>query len=98
MQPRTVLGKAAKDNAGDGRGRLQRVEDGSDRDVRRPFGGKSVYAGGNRWKGNRDKAVRLTQLERPPITGGQRIVLALVTAMPYRPYGMNDMPGRKPVA
>jgi hypothetical protein len=97
MQPRTVLGEAAKDNPGDGRRRRQRADDGSDRDGRRPFGRKSVDAGGDRRKSDRCEGVALAQLDGAAIAGGQCIVLTVATAMPYRPDGMNDMPGRKPV-
>jgi hypothetical protein len=92
MQLRTVLGEAAKDNAGDSRRRFQRADDGGDRDGRGTIGRETIDAGGDRGKGDRGKAVGLTQLDRAAIAGGQCGVFTLAAAVPYRSDCMNDMP------
>jgi hypothetical protein len=41
--------------------------------------------------------MRLTEFERAPIAGGQRLVLAAGSAMPHRTYGMNHMSRREQI-
>jgi hypothetical protein len=40
----------------------------------------------------------LTQRDRAAIARGQRRILAVTAAVPYRPDGMNDMPRRQAIA
>jgi hypothetical protein len=98
MQPRAVLGEAAKEYAGDGRRCFQLANDGIDRDGGGAIGWKTIDAGGDGGKRDGRQAVRLAQLYGAAVTRRERLVLAFAAAVPDRSDGMNDMPRRKPVA
>ncbi len=42
--------------------------------------------------------MHLAEFERAAIARSQRLILTLASAMPDRPYGVNHMPRREPVA
>jgi hypothetical protein len=76
----------------------QRVRCCGKRDLRRAIGGETVDAGGNGGKGNRSKAVGLTEFDRAGVARGQCLIFAPITAVPNRADGVDDMPRRQPMA
>ena len=98
MQSGACFGEAAEDHVHEGGRGRQAADDRGHRNIRRPFGGESIDAGGDRGKRHRCEAMHLAEFERATIAGGQRFILALASAMPDRAYGVNHMPGREPVA
>src|SRR5437868_2852293 len=81
MQSGARFGEAAEDDLRDGGRGRQCADDGGHSNIRRPFGGKSIDAGGDRGKCHRGKAIRLTKLKRAAIARRQRLILALAAAM-----------------
>ena len=97
VQPGALVRKTAKNHYPQ-RWRLdQRLDRGRHRDPRRAIGGETIDAGGNGGKGNRSKVVGLAKLDLAPVTRRQRLVFTLVSAVPDRAHGMNDMPCRQPI-
>jgi hypothetical protein len=97
VQPRTVVGEAAKDNAADNRRGFQRADHRGHRDISGAIGREAINAGRDGGKGNRCQAVGLAQLDRTAIARGQRLVLTFAATMPDRSYGVNDMPRRQTI-
>ena len=98
MQATTVGGEAAENDACHYRRCFQGFDDGRNRDVGSASGWKSIDAGGNGGKGYRRQRVGLTQLEGAAIARRQQLILAGAAAVPYRPDGVNHIPGRQPVS
>jgi hypothetical protein len=68
------------------------------RNLRRAIDGETVDTGGDGGKGNRSKAVGLTEFDRAGVARGQRLIFPPVTAVPDRADGVDDMPRRQPMA
>ena len=66
--------------------------------MRRTIGGKTIDTGGNGRECDRCQTVFATKLNRARIAGGEQLILAAVTAVPYWTDGMDHMPGRQPVS
>ena len=94
MQAGTFAGEAAEYDVGHCDRRSQRIDRRRDRDACGTIGREAIDAGGNRGKGNRGKAVPATEFGRAAIAGGQRMIFAKISAVPYRSHGMNHMPRR----
>ena len=97
MKPRAVFGKAAENDSGERWCGGQRFSRRADRDLRGAVGRKTIDAGGNRGKGQRTEPIFLSELDRAAIARRQQGVLALSTAVPDRPDGMDHMPRRQPI-
>jgi len=67
MQPGTVVGEAAEDNAGNRRCRGQRANRRRDRYSSGATGGETIDAGRNGRKGNRSKTAGLAEFDRAAI-------------------------------
>src|SRR6185437_3159743 len=64
-----------------------------DRNASSFFFREMVYAGAYIGKGERSYSVLHGQPERVPVGGGQQLFFAFMTAVPHRPYGMDDIFG-----
>jgi hypothetical protein len=63
-----------------------------------PLHGKTINTGADGREGNALYAVLFCQDKKVPVAASQLIVLAVISALPNGPYGMNDPSCRKPVA
>jgi hypothetical protein len=97
VQPGTVVGEAAEDNAVDCWRRCQRICRRPYRNARRAVDREAIDAGGNGGKRDRGKAVGVAEFNGAAIARRQRVIFALASAMPDRTDGMNHMPHRQPV-
>ena len=97
MQPGTGLREATEDHARQRRRCGQRIGDGCDRDSGCAISRETVDASGNRRECDRGQAIRLTQLQRAAIAGGEQFVLALPAAVPNRSNGMDHVLGLQPI-
>jgi hypothetical protein len=95
MQPGTLIGKAAEDDAGNGWCCRQRLDCGRDRDPCGALGGETINPSRNSGKSDRSQPTGLAELDGPAIARGQRLVFALPAAMPYRTHGVNHVPRRQ---
>jgi hypothetical protein len=98
VQLRAGVGEAAEDHLRQGGRSRQRIDDGLERDAGRAFSGEAINAGGNCWKGHGCEPVRVAELHRAAIAGGEQVVLAERAAVPHRPNRVNHVPGLEPIA
>jgi hypothetical protein len=97
VQLGAVVRKTAEDHQPQ-RWRLgQRLDRCGHGDPRRAIGGETIDAGGNGRKGNRSKTAGLAKFDCAPVTRRQRLIFALVSAVPDRTHGVNHMPRRQPI-
>src|SRR5688500_14202019 len=78
-------GKAAEDHFAQPPGRGDEIPRDGDRDARGGPRGVTVSAGADRRKGDRPESLRLRDLERAPVAGGEEQRLVPVAAAPYGP-------------
>ena len=97
MQGGAVVGKAAEDDPGSRAGAASQRSTVAETAIR------AARSAGNdrcrwRWRETQPKRGRaLAQLDGAGVAGGQRVVLALVAAIPDRADGMDHMPRRQPI-
>ena len=91
MQAGTGLREATEDHARQRRRCGQCIGDGRDRDSGGAIGRETVDASGNRRECDRGQAIRLTQLQRAAIAGGEQFVLDLPAAYSRMYRGSSPM-------
>jgi len=98
MQAGARLGEATEHDVLQRRLGLDRLERGSDGNAGRTVGGKTIDPGGDGGECDGGERVLMAKRDRPGIAGREQLRLAVITALPDRPDGVDHMSGRQPIS
>lgn len=90
-------GKAAEDHLCDRRMLRKAFLDSADRDVCSQMDWVAIYACADAGKSDRDHRPLLRQRDAPAIAVRKQCGFATFSALPHRPYGVDDVVGRKAI-